>query len=73
MVHTAVAGADGSEVLRVALGAGAAPALTVSTPLPLFLPDGIRLAVGAAPGAAAAVADLRQGRLRGGARRSIRS
>ena len=49
VVHTAVAGADGSEVLRVTLGAGAAPTLTVSTPLPLFLPDGIGLAVGTAP------------------------
>jgi invasion protein IalB len=48
-LHTSVRGADGSEVLRLAVGAGEAPILTLSTPLPLFLPDGIGLAVGAEP------------------------
>jgi invasion protein IalB len=48
-IHTAVAGADGSEVLRLAVTAGPAPALAITTPLPLFLPDGIVLALGARP------------------------
>ena len=52
-VHTRVAGADGSEVLRVALGSGALPGLAVRTPLGLFLPDGIALAVGPGPALAA--------------------
>lgn len=48
-LHTALAGADGSEVLRLAVTAGAAPELTVTTPLPLFLPDGIGLVFGSRP------------------------
>lgn len=51
--HTSVSGADGSEVLRVAVTAGPAPALRITTPLPLFLPDGIVLALGSAPPLAA--------------------
>ena len=47
-IHTAVTGADGSEVLRVAVS-GPPPALAVTTPLPLFLPDGIVLALGTPP------------------------
>ncbi|HRO11252.1 invasion associated locus B family protein [Amaricoccus sp.] len=46
-LHTAVRGADGSEVLRLAVGPGTA--LAVTTPLPLFLPDGLSLAVGGEP------------------------
>jgi invasion protein IalB len=48
-LHTSVRGADGSEVLGLAVGAGEGATLTLSTPLPLFLPDGLRLAVGAEP------------------------
>lgn len=48
-VHTAIASADGSEVLRVAVAAGGAPSLTVLTPLPLFLPDGLVLVIGEEP------------------------
>ena len=47
--YVSVAGAGEAEVLRLALSAGAAPALTVSTPLPLFLPDGVVLAIGDEP------------------------
>ena len=47
--HTSVRGSDGSEVLRLAVTAGPAPALRVTTPLPLFLPDGVALAVGDDP------------------------
>ena len=43
---TSVRGADGSEVLRVAV---TGEALALTTPLPLFLPDGLALAVGADP------------------------
>lgn len=47
---TSVRGADGSEVLRVSLAPGEVPVLALATPLPLFLPDGLALAVGdAAP------------------------
>ncbi len=48
-VRTAVTGSDGSEVLRVAATGGQAPALTVTTPLPLFLPDGVHLVIGEDP------------------------
>jgi invasion protein IalB len=47
--HTSVRGADGSEVLRVTAAPGGLPKLRVTTPLPLFLPDGIALAVGDDP------------------------
>jgi invasion protein IalB len=43
---TSVRGADGSEVLGVS---AAGETLTLATPLPLFLPDGLALAVGAGP------------------------
>ena len=56
-LYTAVAGADGSEVLRLAVTAGEAPALAITTALPLFLPDGIALAIGERAG---------RGRCRGG-------
>ena len=36
-------------MLRVAATAGPAPALRIKTPLPLYLPDGIALALGDAP------------------------
>ncbi len=48
-VHTAVKGADGAEVLRLTLTAGPQPALRITTPLPLFLPEGIALALGDNP------------------------
>ena len=48
-VYTAIRGADASEVMRLALRAAPAPALVLSTPLPLFLPDGVGLAIGAEP------------------------
>lgn len=41
-------GSDGSEVLRLSLPRGGA-ALVVSTPLPIYLPDGLMLGVGARP------------------------
>ena len=41
--------------------------LAVATPLPLFLPDGLALAVGAEPERPMRLADLRRGRLRGAA------
>ena len=47
--HTAVIGADGSEVLRLTRLPGEPPLLEVSTPLPLYLPDGLVLTVGAEP------------------------
>jgi invasion protein IalB len=47
--QTVVVGADGSEVLRVALKARPTAALTVTTVLPLFLPDGIVLGIGERP------------------------
>jgi invasion protein IalB len=47
--HTAVVGADGSEVLRLVLRPRPRPALAVTTPLPLFLPDGVTLVLGEAP------------------------
>ncbi len=40
-------------MLRASLGGGALPALTIRTPLGLFLPDGVALAVGAGPDRAA--------------------
>ena len=46
-IHTAVLGSDGSEVLRLELGPE--PVLAVTTPLPLFLPDGLALALGGRP------------------------
>ena len=46
---TSVRGADGSEVLGLAVTAGPAPALVLSTPLPLFLPDGLALLLGDEP------------------------
>ncbi|HET9069258.1 MAG TPA: invasion associated locus B family protein [Amaricoccus sp.] len=46
---TAVRGADGSQVLRLAAEPGDAPSLVLTTPLPLLLPDGLALAVGAEP------------------------
>jgi invasion protein IalB len=48
-LYTAVAGADGSEVLRIAVTGGAAPTVAVTTPVPLFLPDGVALALGERP------------------------
>jgi invasion protein IalB len=47
--YTAVVGAGGAEVLRLALLAGEPPQLEVSTRLPLYLPDGLTLAVGPEP------------------------
>jgi invasion protein IalB len=47
--HTAVLGADGSEVLRITRLPGDPPLVAVSTPLALYLPDGLTLAVGAEP------------------------
>ncbi|MFT3975438.1 MAG: invasion associated locus B family protein [Amaricoccus sp.] len=41
-------GTDGSEVLRLALPRGGA-ALTVGTALPVFVPDGVVLSIGARP------------------------
>jgi invasion protein IalB len=49
VTRTSVAGADGSEVLRLTLSPGEPPLLAVSTPLALYLPDGVLLAVGAEP------------------------
>ena len=48
-IHTLVRGADGTEVLRLGRGPGEAPLLEVSTPLALYLPDGLTLAIGAEP------------------------
>jgi invasion protein IalB len=47
--RTSVRGADGSELLRLTLLPGEPPLLTVSTPLALYLPDGVSLAIGAGP------------------------
>jgi invasion protein IalB len=47
--RTSVLGADGSEVLRLSLLPGEPPTLAVATPLALYLPDGLTLAVGAEP------------------------
>lgn len=47
--RTAVSGADGSEVLRLTLEPADPPLLEISTRLPLYLPDGLVLAVGAEP------------------------
>ena len=49
VTRTGVRGADGSEVLRLTLIPGEPPVLAVSTVLPLYLPDGLALAVGAEP------------------------
>lgn len=46
-LFTSVAGSDGSEILRLAAIDG--PQLRVTTPLPLYLPDGLTLAIGAEP------------------------
>ena len=43
---TTVAGADGSELLRLTVSGGEGPMLVVTTPLPLHLPDGLALALG---------------------------
>jgi invasion protein IalB len=47
--YTAVRGAGGAEVLRLTLLAGEPPLIEVSTPLALYLPDGLVLALGAEP------------------------
>jgi len=47
--YIAVVGAGGAEVLRLALLSGEPPQLEVSTRLPLYLPDGLALAVGSEP------------------------
>jgi invasion protein IalB len=52
IARTGVRGADGSEVLRLARLPGEPPMLAVSTPLALYLPDGLTLVVGAEPPAA---------------------
>jgi invasion protein IalB len=46
---TAVTGAGGAEVMRLALEGDAPPQLRFSTGLPLYLPDGLVLAVGSEP------------------------
>jgi invasion protein IalB len=46
---TTLHGADGSEVLRLAVTRGEAPSLAISTRLPLHLPDGLALALGTRP------------------------
>ena len=48
-LDTVVRAGDGSEVLRVAVTGGAAPALVLATSLPLYLPDGTALAIGSDP------------------------
>jgi invasion protein IalB len=48
-----VLGADGRELLRLTLLPGEPPLLAISTVLPLYLPDGLALAVGAEPPLAA--------------------
>jgi invasion protein IalB len=48
-VGITVAGADGSEVLRLALRSRPLPALAVTTPLPLFLPDGVAISIEGTP------------------------
>lgn len=47
--RTVVPGADGSEVLRVTRLPGEPPLLAVATPLALYLPDGLALAIGDEP------------------------
>ncbi len=49
LAYTAVAGGGGAEVLRLALLPEEPPQLEVSTRLPLYLPDGVALAVGTDP------------------------
>jgi invasion protein IalB len=49
VTRTSILGADGSEVLRLTRLPGEPATLAVATPLPLYLPDGILLAVGAEP------------------------
>ena len=63
-IHTLVRGADGTEVLRLGRGPGEAPLLEVSTPLALYLPDGLTLAIGAEPPLALCLAYLRPDRMR---------
>lgn len=49
-IRTTLRGGDGSAVLTAsATGAGEAGALALSTPLPLFLPDGLTLVLGDTP------------------------
>ena len=49
-VRAGLRGGDGSHVLALeAAGVGEAAVLRLSTPLPLFLPDGLTLALGEAP------------------------
>lgn len=48
-LSTVVRAADGSELLRVGVTGGDAPQVTLTTPLPLFLPDGLALAIGRDP------------------------
>ncbi len=45
-VRTVIVGRDGSEVLALIARPGDAAAVEVSTPLPLFLPDGVVLTLG---------------------------
>lgn len=45
-ISTRVAGADGSDVLRLRLAREPGRDLSVTTPLPLLLPDGLTLAIG---------------------------
>lgn len=45
-VRTGVFGRDGSEVLSVIVRPDGGGALGIETPLPLFLPDGVRLTLG---------------------------
>jgi invasion protein IalB len=49
ITHTAVLGADGSEVLRLTRLPDDPPTLAITTPLALYLPDGLTLAIGAEP------------------------
>ncbi len=45
-ISTRVAGAEGDEVLRLSLARAPGRDLTITTPLPLLLPDGLLLAIG---------------------------
>ena len=46
-ISTRVLGAGGREVLRLGVSGAGERALVIATPLPLFLPDGVDLALGA--------------------------
>lgn len=48
-LRTAILGADGSAVLRLALLPGEPPLLELATPLPVYVPDGLVLAAGDEP------------------------